>query len=78
LRVFASKDLSPTASCLEVQSYVAAVFSASSSSVLAELKMQALATALNVYFSDPSLGGNTPSALQRRLVITRSISHTSA
>ena len=42
-----------------MQSYVAAVFSASSSSVLAELKMQALDTALNVYFSDPSLGGNT-------------------
>jgi len=38
------------------------VFSASSSSVLAELKMQALGTALNVYFSDPSLGGNTISA----------------
>jgi hypothetical protein len=56
------EDLSPTASCLQVQSYVAAVFSASSSSVLAELKMQALATALNVYFSDPSLGGNTLSA----------------
>jgi hypothetical protein len=41
---------------------VAAVFSASSSSVLAELKMQALATALHVYFSDPSLGGNNLSA----------------
>ena len=56
------QDLSPTASCSQVQSYVAAVFSASTSSVLAELKMQALATALNVYFSDPSLGGNTISA----------------
>ena len=53
------QDLSPTASCSQVQGYVAAVFSASTSSVLAELKMQALATALNVYFSDPSLGGNT-------------------
>jgi len=53
------QDLSPTASCAQVQSYVTGVFSASSSSVLAELKMQALATALNVYFSDPSLGGNT-------------------
>jgi hypothetical protein len=41
---------------------VTGVFSASSSSVLAELKMQALATALNVYFSDPSLGGNMISA----------------
>jgi hypothetical protein len=56
------QDLSPTASCSQVQSYVTGVFSASSSSVLAELKMQALATALNVYFSDPSLGGNTISA----------------
>ena len=56
------QDLSPTASCSQVQSYVTGVFSASSSSVLAGLKMQALATALNVYFSDPSLGGNTISA----------------
>ncbi len=56
------QDLSPTASCAQVQSYVTGVFSASSSSVLAGLKMQALATALNVYFSDPSLGGNTISA----------------
>src|SRR6266478_1560835 len=56
------QDLSPTASCSQVQSYVTGVFSASSSSVLAELKMQALATALNVYFSDLSLGGNTISA----------------
>jgi len=56
------RDLPATASCSQVQSYVTAVFSASTSSVLAELKMQALATALNVYFSDPALGGNTISA----------------
>ncbi|HKB98693.1 MAG TPA: hypothetical protein VKD23_07905 [Terriglobales bacterium] len=56
------QDLSPTASCSQVQSYVTGVFSVSSSSVLADLKMQALATALNVYFSDPALGGNTISA----------------
>jgi len=56
------QDLLPNASCAQVQSYVTGVFSTSSSSVLADLKMQALATALNVYFSDPSLGGNTISA----------------
>jgi hypothetical protein len=56
------QDLSPNASCAQVQSYVTGVFSASISSVLADLKMQALATALNVYFSDPSLGGNMISA----------------
>ena len=56
------QDLSPTASCSQVQSYVTGVFSASTSSVLAQLKTQALATALNVYFSDPALGGNTISA----------------
>jgi hypothetical protein len=56
------QDLSPTASCSQVQSYVTGVFGPSGSSVLAQLKMQALATALNVYFSDPSLGGNTISA----------------
>ena len=56
------QDLSPTASCSQVQTYVSGVFSAASSSVLSELKMQALATALNVYFSDPGLGGNLISA----------------
>jgi hypothetical protein len=56
------QDLSATASCSQVQSYVAGVFSASTSSVVAQLKMQAVATALNVYFSDPALGGNKISA----------------
>jgi hypothetical protein len=56
------QDLPATASCSQVQSYVTGVFSASTSLVRAELKMQALATALNVYFSDPALGGNTISA----------------
>jgi hypothetical protein len=56
------QDLSATASCSQVQSYVTGVFGASTSSVVAQLKMQAVATALNVYFSDPALGGNKISA----------------
>jgi hypothetical protein len=55
------QDLSSTASCSAVATYVYNVVkaaNASGSSMNAMLKAQMLATALDVYFSDPSLGGN--------------------
>jgi hypothetical protein len=55
------QDLSPTATCAQVASYVSSVISAAtcgSSTCNAMLKAQMLATALDVYFSDPALGGN--------------------
>jgi hypothetical protein len=54
-------DLSATATCAQVASYDLSVFnnaSASSTSMNAMLKAQMLSTALDVYFSDSSLGGN--------------------
>ncbi len=59
------QDLSTSATCSDVASYVSNVISAattSGSSMNAKLKAQLLATALDVYFSDPSLGGNLISA----------------
>jgi hypothetical protein len=62
LRVYAPfQDLSSTASCAAVATYVTNVIkaaNASGSSMNAMLKAQMLATALDVYFSDPALGGN--------------------
>jgi hypothetical protein len=54
-------DLSPTATCSAVATYVYNVIKAATcggSTCNAMLKAQMLATALDVYFSDPSLGGN--------------------
>ncbi|MCU0485790.1 MAG: hypothetical protein MUC85_06715 [Anaerolineales bacterium] len=54
------KDLAGS-SCASVASYVTSVIKAASSagdSMNPMLKAQMLATALNVYFSDPTLGGN--------------------
>jgi hypothetical protein len=62
LRQFAPfQDLSATASCNTVASYVTNIIkaaNASGASMNAMLKAQMLATALDVYFSDPALGGN--------------------
>jgi hypothetical protein len=55
------QDLSATASCKDVAAYVYKVIkdaNASGTSMNAMLKAQMLATALDVYFSDPALGGN--------------------
>jgi len=55
------KDLSATATCSQVATYVTNVIkaaNASGTSMNAMLKAQMLATALDVYFSDPALGGN--------------------
>ena len=55
------QDLSATASCSAVATYVYNVIkaaNASGSSMNAMLKAQMLATALDVYFSDPALSGN--------------------
>lgn len=54
-------DLSNNADCSTTATYVSNIITASTtsgSSMNARLKAQMLATALNVYFSDPSLGGN--------------------
>ncbi len=59
------KDLSSTADCSTTATYVSNIITAanaSGSSMNARLKAQMLATALDVYFSDPSLGGNMISA----------------
>lgn len=62
LRTYAPfADLSATATCSAVATYVTGVIkaaNASGSSMNAMLKAQMLATALDVYFSDPALGGN--------------------
>ena len=55
------QDLSSTATCSQVATYVYNIVkaaNASGSSMNAMLKAQMLATALDVYFSDPALGGN--------------------
>jgi hypothetical protein len=55
------QGLSATASCATVATYVYNVIKAATcggSTCNAMLKAQMLATALNVYFSDPTLGGN--------------------
>jgi hypothetical protein len=55
------QDLSATSSCSQVATYVLNIIkaaNASGSSMNAMLKAQMLATALDVYFSNPSLGGN--------------------
>jgi hypothetical protein len=55
------QDLSATAKCSDVATYVTNVIkaaNASGASMNAMLKAQMLATALDVYFSDPALGGN--------------------
>jgi hypothetical protein len=57
------QDLSATASCSTVASYVTnvikeAVCTSTSKTCNAMLKAQMLATALDVYFSNPALGGN--------------------
>jgi hypothetical protein len=54
-------DLSATATCAQVATYVTNVIKAANASgaaMNAMLKAQMLATALDVYFSDPALGGN--------------------
>ncbi|HEX2391637.1 MAG TPA: hypothetical protein VHI77_01830 [Solirubrobacterales bacterium] len=54
-------DLSPTANCKKVAEYVTTVIKAANAggaAMNAMLKGQMLATALDVYFSDPALGGN--------------------
>jgi hypothetical protein len=53
--------LGASATCAQVATYVTGVIKAansSGSSMSAMLKAQMLATALDVYFSDPALGGN--------------------
>jgi hypothetical protein len=55
------QDLSTTATCSQVATYVTNIIkaaNASGSSMNAMLKAQMLATSLDVYFSDPALGGN--------------------
>lgn len=62
LRQFAPfQDLKETATCKDVGDYFVKAFNAANASgpsMNAMLKAQMLATALDVYFSDPSLGGN--------------------
>ena len=55
------QDLSATATCAQVATYVTNIIKAATAagpSMNAMLKAQMLSTALDVYFSDPSLGGN--------------------
>jgi hypothetical protein len=55
------QDLSATATCAQVATYVTNVIKAANASGAAMnvmLKAQMLSTALDVYFSDPALGGN--------------------
>jgi hypothetical protein len=62
LRQFAPfQDLSATATCAQVAGYDLSIFTAanaSGSAMNAMLKAQMLATAFDVYFSNPALGGN--------------------
>lgn len=68
LRQFAPfQDLSATASCSQVASYVSNILSSASAGGAAMnpmLKGQMLSTALDVYFSDLALGGNKIGAAQ--------------
>jgi hypothetical protein len=55
------KDLSATATCKQVADYVTSIIKAANAggaAMNAMLKAQMLATSLDVYFSDPALGGN--------------------
>jgi hypothetical protein len=55
------QDLSATATCSQVGTYVTNIIKAANASgaaMNAMLKAQMLATSLDVYFSDPALGGN--------------------
>jgi hypothetical protein len=67
LRQFAPfQDLSATATCTQTATYVYNIIkaaNASGASMNAMLKAQMLATSLDVYFSNPALGGNKISAL---------------
>jgi hypothetical protein len=59
------QDLAATSTCAQVGTYVTNIIksaNASGAAMNAMLKGQMLATALDVYFSDPSLGGNKISA----------------
>jgi hypothetical protein len=59
------QDLSATATCSQVATYVFNIIKAANAggtSMNPMLKAQMLATALDVYFSDPTLGGNKISA----------------
>jgi FG-GAP repeat len=59
LRQFAPfQDMRPRGACLLATAYVTNTMRAAGRSLNASLKAEVLATALNVYFSDPSLGGN--------------------
>jgi hypothetical protein len=62
LRTYAPfQDLSATATCAQVAAYDTDLFkkaSAAGATMNAMLKAQMLATAFDVYFSDPALGGN--------------------
>jgi len=62
LRTYAPfQDLSASATCSQVATYVSNILSsatAAGAAMNAMLKGQMLATALDVYFSDPALGGN--------------------
>jgi hypothetical protein len=59
------QGLGATATCAQVAAYVTTIIKSAScggSTCNAMLKAQMLATALNVYFSDPALGGNAINA----------------
>jgi hypothetical protein len=61
------QDLSSTATCVQVAAYVYNLIkaaNASGASMNAMLKAQMLATSLDVYFSNPALGGNKIGAAQ--------------
>jgi hypothetical protein len=68
------QDLSSTATCSGVATYVTNVIKAATcggTACNAMLKAQMLATALDVYFSDPALGGNkinAPSPIGSRII----------
>ena len=61
------QDLGASATCTQVATYATNVIKAANASgaaMNAMLKAQMLATALDVYFSDPALGGNKIGAAQ--------------
>src|SRR5206468_7438274 len=67
------QDLSATATCAAVGTYVTNIIksaNASGAAMNAMLKGQMLATALDVYFSDPALGGNKINAAQPLGLVT--------
>jgi hypothetical protein len=69
------QDLSATATCAQVATYVTNIIKAANASgaaMNAMLKAQMLATALDIYFSNPALGA-TRSMRPRRLAAWRSI-----